>query len=72
MHTLSEYQKIFDDCKADYTFVDVDLLKGKERDAVINEIRKLKSEIAFPTIVIGDKVIVGFNESEVKKTMGMQ
>jgi len=65
-------KKFLDAFNADYSFVDVDQLKGKEREAVINEIRKLKSDIAFPTIVIGDRVIVGFNEAEIKKAMGMQ
>lgn len=65
-------KKFFDDCKAEYSYVDVDLLKGEERNAVMKEIKKLTPELAFPTIVIGNKVIVGFNENEVKKAMGIQ
>lgn len=65
-------KKFFNDCKAEYTYVDVDLLKGAEREAVIKEIRELSPEIGFPTIVIDNKVIVGFNENEVKKILGIQ
>ena len=64
-------KKFFNDCKAEYTFVDVDLLKGQDRKAIMEEIRKLSSEISFPIIVIGNKVIVGFNENEVNKAMGI-
>ena len=65
-------KKFFNECKAEYTFVDVDLLKGAERDTVMKEIKALSREIAFPIIVIGNKVIVGFNENEVKKELGIQ
>jgi glutaredoxin len=55
----------------EYTFVDVDCLKGDERKAIVADIKKLNPRCSFPTIVINDKVIVGFQEDEIKEALGL-
>lgn len=65
-------KKLLDDLKIKYDLVDVDLLPGKEREATIGEVRKLNPQSSFPTIVIGDTVIVGYREDEIKKTLGIK
>ena len=52
-----------------YDFIDVDLLKGEERTEVVDEIKKLNPSCTFPTMKIGDEVIVGFDESKLKKAL---
>jgi len=59
-------------CRVQYEFTDVDLLTGAEREAIIAEVKKLNERCSFPTIIIGDKVIVGFREQEIKSILGMQ
>jgi glutaredoxin len=54
-----------------YEFVDVDLLEGEERKAILEDVRKFNPKCSFPTIIIGDKVIVGFKEEEIKKALGL-
>jgi glutaredoxin-like protein NrdH len=49
--------------------VDVDLLDGAEREKVMDEVRKLNPDCSFPTICIGDKVVVGFNEERIRKAL---
>jgi glutaredoxin len=53
-------------------FVDVDLLSGKEREQVMDEVRKLNPDCSFPTICVGDTVIVGFNEDKLRKALGLE
>ncbi len=54
----------------EYSFVDVDLLKGEERDKTANDVRKWNPSMSFPTIIINNnKVIVGFKEEEIKDTL---
>lgn len=65
-------KKLFDENKVKYEFTDVDLLQGKEREAVLEEVRKLNPQCSFPTIIIGDKVIVGYREDEIKKALGIK
>ncbi len=64
-------KKFLDDCKVQYEFEDVDLLKGEERAAILEDIKQLNPRCSFPTIIIGDKVIVGFKEDEIREAIGL-
>jgi hypothetical protein len=55
----------------EYQFTDVDLLLGEERKAILDDVRKINPACSFPTIIIGDKVIVGFREDEIKEALGL-
>ena len=63
-------KKYLSDCTIKYEFVDVDLLKGDERKAIIEDVKKFNPRCSFPTIIIGEKVIVGFKEKEIKEALG--
>lgn len=54
-----------------HEFTDVDLLEREKKRAVLEELRKLNSRLSYPTIVIGDVVIVGFKEKELKEALGL-
>jgi glutaredoxin len=55
-----------------YDFVFVDLLKDKDKDDAIEQIKKWNPRRSFPTIVINDKKsIVGYKEDEIKKALGL-
>ena len=62
---------LLDECKITYDFTDVDLLKGDERAAIIEDVEKLNPNCSFPTIIIGEKVIVGYKENEIKEALGL-
>ena len=64
-------KKLLNDCTVLYEFVDVDLLEGEERKAILEDVRKFNPKCSFPTIIIGDKVIVGFKEEEIKEALGL-
>ena len=64
-------KRFLGDCGVEYEFTDVDLLPEKDRTEVIEEIKNLTSRCAFPTIIIGDKVIVGFKEKEIREALGL-
>jgi len=54
-----------------YEFTDVDLLQGKERTAILEDVKKWNPRCSFPTIIIGDKVIIGYKEDEIKEALGL-
>jgi glutaredoxin-like protein NrdH len=54
----------------EFDYKDVDKLDGEERDEVRAEVMRL-SDGRFPTIVIGKKVIVGFQEDKLKEALGL-
>jgi glutaredoxin len=64
-------KKMLSECTIKYEFVDVDLLDGDERKAILADVKKFNPKCSFPTIIIGDKVIVGFKEKEIKEALGL-
>jgi glutaredoxin len=54
-----------------YEFTDVDLLDVEERNAILEDIKKWNPRCSFPTIIIGDKVVVGYREDEIKEALGL-
>jgi glutaredoxin len=64
-------KRLLGECTIKYDFVDVDLLEGEERAAILEDIQKFNPRCSFPTIIIGDKVIVGYKEREIKEALGI-
>jgi glutaredoxin len=64
-------KKLLNDCTVKYEFVDVDLLEGDERKAILEDVKKFNPKCSFPTIIIGEKVIVGFKEKEIREALGL-
>jgi len=64
-------KKFLNDCTVQYAFDSVDLLQGEERAAILEEVKKFNPNCSFPTVIIGDKVIVGYKEKEIKEALGL-
>ena len=62
-------KQFLDQCGVKYDCVHVDQLEGAERQAAIEEVRKLNPACSFPTMVINGKVIVGFREDQMKEAL---
>ena len=54
-----------------FEFIYVDLLKGEERAEAIAEVKKYNPNLSFPTLIIGEKCIVGLKEKEIKGALGL-
>jgi len=77
MYTLSTCSH----CKATKKFLnenniafdatDIDLLQGEAREAVLNEVVQFNPQRSFPTIVIGDTIIIGFKERDIREALGI-
>jgi glutaredoxin-like protein NrdH len=64
-------KKLLDANNVKYDFVDVDLLPRDELKKTLDDVRKVNPQAAFPTILIGDKVIVGYRELEILEALGL-
>lgn len=64
-------KNLLNDCNVAYDFVDLDLLEGDERKAILEDVKQLNPRCTFPTIRIGDRVIVGFKEDEIKEALNL-
>ena len=65
-------KKLLDECTVKYEFTDVDLLEGRERKAILEDVKKFNPNCSFPTVIIGDTVVVGFKEKEIKAALGLE
>ncbi len=52
-----------------YECVYVDKLVGEERKNAIAEIKKVNPSLSFPTVIVENKVIVGFDKEELQKAL---
>ena len=64
-------KRLLSDCGIKYEVTAVDLVDREERKAILEDIKKFNPKCSFPTIIIGDKVIVGFRENEIKEALGL-
>jgi glutaredoxin len=44
-------------------------LSGDERQLAIDEVMKYNPHRSFPTIIIGDRIIIGFNEKAIREAL---
>jgi glutaredoxin-like protein NrdH len=77
MYTLSTCghckaaKKFMDEHGVEHEFTDVDLLAGEARITTLDEVRKYNPRCSFPTILVGDRVIIGFNELAIREALGL-
>jgi len=64
-------KQFFKDNGIDFDFLDVDLSQGEKRESAIDAVKKHNPRLTFPTTLIGDKVIVGFKEKEIREALGL-
>ncbi len=64
-------KRLLSECSVQYDFVDVDKLEGEERKEILADVKKFNPRCSFPTIIIGDKVIVGYKETKIKEALGL-
>jgi glutaredoxin-like protein NrdH len=62
-------RRLLDELGAKYTAVEVDRLGGAERSLALSEMRQFNPALSFPTILIGEKVIVGNRESLIREAL---
>ncbi|HIJ69280.1 MAG TPA: glutaredoxin family protein [Deltaproteobacteria bacterium] len=58
-------------CGVKYDCIYVDRLEGEEKKIVLEKIREINPMCSFPTLIIGDKVIVGFREDKIRECLDL-
>jgi glutaredoxin-like protein NrdH len=77
MYTLSTCshckaaKKFLNDNGVSYEFTDVDLVQVSEKENILQEVAKYNPQRSFPTIVIGNKIIIGFRENDIREALGI-
>jgi glutaredoxin len=55
----------------EYDYTDVDLLEGEEKTRVMEELERWNPRRSFPTLVINNDCIVGYQEEKIKEAIGI-
>ena len=75
MYTLStcpwcrKTKQFFRDRNISFDFIDYDLADNAEQDRIVTDMRKHTSHISFPYVVIGDKVVQGYNPEQYEQIL---
>ena len=64
-------RKMLTDLKIDHTYIEADTLEGEERAAMLENLKKVNAQCSFPTTVIDDQVITGYQAQKIKETLGI-
>jgi glutaredoxin len=62
-------KRFFESRNIPYNFVDVDLLPEEEQEKTVAEVQRISGRRAFPVIVIGEEVIVGYDELRIREAL---
>lgn len=65
-------KKLLDDLEVDYEPIVVDLLSGVEKENAVHKLKEFNPRCTFPTLIFGDKVIVGMKPQEIKDMLGLR
>ena len=62
-------KNLLDELGVEYRYIDVDLLEGQDKKEVVAEVTRWNPSSSYPTMVINNKSIVGFQEEKIKQAL---
>ncbi|MDO8568964.1 MAG: glutaredoxin family protein [Dehalococcoidales bacterium] len=62
-------KQLLDELGVAYDYEYVDLLHGTERTKAMDEVKKWNPSCSFPTMVINDRCVAGFKETEIREAL---
>ncbi len=62
-------KELLSSLEVSFDYIYVDLLGGDDRSKIIDKVKQYNPSCSFPTLVIGDKCIVGFREKEIREAL---
>lgn len=64
-------KKLLNSHDVKYEMFELDTCPPDQRNKLIDEVKLYNPACSFPTLVVGDKVIVGYREQEIKELLGL-
>jgi glutaredoxin len=63
-------KRLLNEMGVEYHYTDVDLLEGEKKAKAMEELERWNPRRSFPTLVINDECIVGYQEEKIKEAIG--
>lgn len=64
-------KQFLSNCGVQYDCHEIDTASEEEQAILIDEVKKFNPACTVPTIIIGNKILVGFNEILVREALGI-
>lgn len=52
-----------------YEYVDVDVVEGADREKVLDELKSFNPRCSFPSLIVNNTCIVGYQEEKIKEAL---
>jgi ferredoxin-thioredoxin reductase catalytic subunit/glutaredoxin len=65
-------KKMLDDLAVEYEPIVVDLLIPEAKEKAVQELKKVNPRCTFPTLICGDKIVIGMKPQEIKDMLGVR
>jgi glutaredoxin len=66
-----EAKKFLQQHQIPFRTVYVDMLVGEERNEAMRQLRDINPSCSFPTVSVGEEVIVGFKEEKLRQALSL-
>jgi glutaredoxin-like protein NrdH len=63
-------KRLLNEMGVEYDYTDVDLLEGEKKAKAMEELERWNPRRSFPTLVINNECIVGYQEEKIKEAIG--
>jgi glutaredoxin-like protein NrdH len=67
----NKIKRFLDGNKVQYRAVDVDKLEGEAKEEARAEVQKHNPRRSYPTLVVGEEVLVGYDEERLREVLGL-
>ena len=58
------------DLDVEYEYIDIDLCSGEDRQEITKDIRSRKGQLAYPTVIVDDKILLtGPSREELREVL---
>lgn len=63
-------KEFLEDNEVEYSYIDIDLAREKEKQEIRNTITEMGGPLSFPTTIIDDKILItGFRKDQIKEAL---
>ena len=62
-------KKLLQERQVQFQTVYVDMLVGDERNDTMRQLKRINPSVSFPTLLVGEKVIVGLKKKEIETAL---
>jgi glutaredoxin-like protein NrdH len=66
----SKVKELLTSLDVDFDTLYVDRMSGDERNQRMRELKDYNPQLSFPTLVVGDEVVVGNKEQKIRQILG--